>query len=294
MFKTKKISELMAAAGFDTWGVVRAENLSDAKERFEGWLADGNAPDLGYLHRNIDKRFSPALLLEGTRSIVVGAVSYKNHYSEGYNSDFDSRIASYALATDYHTTVRNMLLEVATGLGITSRKEMKICVDSAPLAEKSLARLAGIGWIGRNSLVINPKLGSFMVLGELLLTEECDSYSTPYNEDGCVGCGRCLLRCPTGAISPNRSINTTLCISNRTIEIGSDEGNFDTHGWVFGCDECQSCCPHNATVPLHVNPNFSPKINPALFDSTFWAEVSPEQGKTLFADTPLVRKFKNR
>ncbi len=292
MFKTKKISELMASAGFDAWGVVRADELSDAKARFEEWLAEGNAPQLDYLHRNVEKRFAPALLKEGARSVVVGAVSYKNTFSEGYKADFDSRIASYALAPDYHVVLKEMLREVAVGLGIDDRRAMKICVDSTPLAEKTLARLAGIGWIGRNSLIVNPQLGSFMVLGALVLTEECDTYSTPYEVDGCVGCSRCLLRCPTGAINPNRSINTTLCISNRTVEQGSDGEDFDTHGWVFGCDECQTCCPHNTTAPLHVNPRFAPVVDPTAYDSTFWANITPEEGKTLFEGTPLVRRFK--
>ena len=292
MFKIEKISELMASAGFDAWGVVRAEELSDAKARFESWLSAGNAPTLHYLHRNTDKRFDASLLLEGARSIVVGAVSYKNEFSGGYMADFDARIASYALAPDYHTVVKDMLRGVATGLGISDRKAAKICVDSTPLAEKTLAQLAGIGWVGRNSLIINPQLGSFMVLGALVLTEECDTYSSPYEGDGCVGCGRCLLRCPTGAINPNRTINTTLCISNRTVEPSAESGPFDTHGWVFGCDECQSCCPHNATAPLHTNPRFDRLFTPPDYNRTFWDNLTPEEGKTLFANTPLVRKFK--
>lgn len=282
----------MSEAGFDAWGVVKAEKLSDAKTHFEGWLSAGNAPSLDYLHRNIDKRFDASLLLEGAKSVVIGAVGYKNEFSMGYEADFDARIASYALSCDYHSTLKDMLRKVAVGLGVTERRAVKICVDSAPLAEKSLARLAGIGWVGRNSLIISPKLGSFIVLGALVLTEECDTYSSPYEEDGCVGCRRCLLRCPTGAINPNRTINTTLCISNRTVEPSGRNEYFDTHGWVFGCDECQSCCPHNQTAPLHVNPRFTPRFNPTDYNRTFWDNITPEEGKTLFADTPLTRKFK--
>ena len=283
----------MHSVGFDAWGVVRAEKLSDAKARFEAWLEDGAAYRLDYLSRNIDKRFDPTLLVPEAKSVIVGAVSYKNRFSEGYEADFDARIASYALTNDYHTTLREMLRKVALGLGFSDPRSVKICVDSVPLAEKSLAKGAGIGWIGRNSLVINPSLGSFMVLGELIVPEECDEYSKPYEEDGCVGCGRCLLRCPTGAIRPNRSINTALCISNRTIEESNDEP-FDTKGWVFGCDECQTCCPHNQESPLFHNPLFAPKVTPTDYNSNFWAKLTPEEGKKLFEGTPLVRKFKNR
>lgn len=293
MLNSEQISILMATAGFDAWGVVRAEKLSDAKARFEHWLEEGCAYRLDYLTRNIDKRFDARQLWPEAKSVIVGAVSYKNRFSEGYNPDFDARIASYALTNDYHTTLRNMLREVALGLGFTTPQSVKICVDSVPLAEKSLATRAGIGWIGRNSLVINPKFGSFMVLGELILPEECDEYSTPYEGDGCVGCGRCLLRCPTGAIRPDRSINTALCISNRTIEESNDEP-FDTKGWVFGCDECQTCCPHNKLSPLGRNPLFAPKVTPTDYNSNFWAKLTPEEGKTLFEGTPLVRKFKNK
>lgn len=293
MLNSEKISELMHAAGFDAWGVVRAEELSDAKAHFEQWLSEGGDYCLDYLRRNVEKRFDARELLTGAKSVIVGAVSYKNRFSEGYEPDFDARIASYALSGDYHTTLRNMLRKVAIGLGFTDPKSVKICVDSVPLAEKSLAKRAGIGWQGRNSLIISPLLGSFMVLSALVVPEECDKYSAPYEGDGCVGCGRCLLRCPTGAIAPNRTIKTALCISNRTIEASHDEP-FDTRGWVFGCDECQTCCPHNQTAPLYRNPAFAPKVNPTDYDRAFWDNLSPEEAESLFGTTPIVRKFKNR
>lgn len=291
MLKREIIDEVMAAVGFDVWGVVPATELSDAKRHFEQWLSEGNAYRLDYLERNISKRFSPQELHPGTRSVIVGAVGYKNRLSEGYEEGFDARVASYALSEDYHTSLREMLRQAARMLGFTEPKSVKVCVDSVPLAEKSLARLAGLGWAGRNSLIINPLLGSFMVLGELLVPEECDEYSKPYEGNGCVGCGRCLLRCPTGAINPRGGINTRLCISNRTVEQASEEP-FDTHGWIFGCDECQTCCPHNATAPLYRNPRFEPTFSPLDYDANFWATLTPEEAESRFGTTPLMRRFK--
>lgn len=291
MLSFAKIASLMQAAGFDLWGVVPAEELSDAKGLFQKWLDEGGDYRLDYLRRNVDKRFDPRLLLDGARTIVVGAVGYKNQHSVGYEADSESRIASYALSRDYHDSIREMLSEVARGLGAVPGKGMKICVDSVPLAEKSLAKRAGIGWVGRNSLIISPVLGSFMLLGELILTEECDRYSQPFEGDGCVGCGRCLLRCPTGAIMPKGGINTALCISNRTVEKASDEP-FDTHGWLFGCDECQSCCPHNQSTPFYRNPRFEPRFNPHDYDKAFWLSLTPQEAEKRFGTTPLMRKFK--
>ena len=134
MLKRRKIDEVMAAVGFDVWGVVPAVELSDA---------GGNAYRLDYLERNIHKRFDPQALHPGTRSVIVGAVGYKNHLSEGYEAGFDCRVASYALSRDYHDSLREMLRQAAWQLGFTEPKSVKVCVDSAPLAEKSLARLAG-------------------------------------------------------------------------------------------------------------------------------------------------------
>lgn len=294
MFKIEKINSAMSAAGFDCWGVVRAEKMSDAKRRFEAWIADGCAYGLGYLERNVEKRFDAGLLFPNTRTIVVGAVSYKNPLSLHHEAEKGLHVASYAVCPDYHDVLKDMFRQVAAELGVPSPKECKICVDSVPLAEKSLARLAGIGWVGRNSLIINPRIGSFMVLGELLLTDECDQYSTPYEEDGCVGCGRCLLRCPTAAIRPDRSINTELCIANRTIEQGlsAGGGEFDTHGWYFGCDECQSCCPHNATAPLSTLPRMAPLFDATAVEADHWPTLTATRARQLYPSSPLLRKFR--
>ena len=121
-------------------------------------------------------------------------------------------------------------------------------VDTAPLAEKQLAVEAGLGWIGRQSLLVMPDLGSYVVLGELLLTDQTDRYDTPYAGSGCGACRRCVEHCPTGAIVSDRVVDTNRCIACHTIE-RQPAAEVTLDGWIFGCDACQSCCPYNRLSP---------------------------------------------
>lgn len=289
MLSAERIKEVMQKAGFDQVGIVAARAFREDEERFRGWLSDGRHASLGYLERNIEKRFDARCLVEGTQTIVVGAVGCKNRFSTGYPSHFAPKIASYALNTDYHTTLKEMLREVFD----TLKSEYpalrgRAFVDSAPLAEKRLAVEAGIGWVGRQSLIISPTLGSFLHLGELLLSEPCDRYDTPFKESRCGSCRACIEACPAGAIGEDRMIDARRCLARRTIEQGeSSEG--ELHGWLFGCDCCQSCCPHNRHTPLAAHPAFQPLINPLKFDFERWEQMSEEEFAEYFGCTPLTR-----
>lgn len=205
--------------GFDLVGVVRAEAMTTEHDRFCRWLAAGHHSTLTYLERNTDKRFDARLLVEGARSIVVCGVSYRSPLGDGYAEGWRTKVASYALARDYHITIKEMLAALAARLKeYAPDMTFRAFTDSAPLAEKSLAVRAGLGWIGRNSLLVNPDLGSMLHLGELVISEDVDAFSTPMTVVGCGECRRCIAVCPNGAISEDRSINTHRCISCRTIE----------------------------------------------------------------------------
>ena len=205
--------------GFDLVGIVRAEAMTAEHDRFCRWLAAGHHSTLTYLERNIDKRFDARLLVEGARSIVVCGVSYRSPLGDGYAEGWRTKVASYALARDYHITIKEMLAALAARLKeYAPDMTFRAFTDSAPLAEKSLAVRAGLGWIGRNSLLVNPDLGSMLHLGELVINEDVDAYSMPMTAVGCGECRRCIAACPNGAISEDRSINTHRCISCRTIE----------------------------------------------------------------------------
>ncbi len=289
MLNASTIKRFSAEVGFDACGIVSACHMADAEVHFDRWLAEGRNSSLRYLERNRDKRFNPALLVEGARSVVFCMLSYKNSFSGTYAPDFKTKIASYACAVDYHDTLRGMLMQLFAKLREMSPSLAgRAFVDSAPLAEKTLAVRAGLGWQGRQSLLVTPEYGTYVVLGELVLCEECDAYDSPTEGAGCGECRRCIEACPNGAILDNRTIDTRRCISCRTIEREID-GDFERHGWIFGCDECQRVCPHNLRAAEHRNRAFDPVFDPAAMSVAEWLSLGEDEFKARLGATPLAR-----
>ena len=285
MLNLSHIKRVAAEVGFDLCGVARCHKFESDKSFLEHWLKEGYGDGLTYMERNVDKRSDATLLVEGAKSVIVCAVSYKNNFSCGYPPSTRNKIASYALTTDYHTTIKNMLFELCNLLKKSYPSLTGRCfTDSAPIFEKRYAVEAGLGWIGRQSLLITPQFGSFVLLGVAVITEECDCYDTPYSGIGCAECRRCIDTCPNSAIL-DRHIDTRLCISRATIEKHSDSST-PLHGWIFGCDECQSCCPYNQKAPLATNPHFTPTIDPRTVD---WQKMSEAEFTLHFATSPLSR-----
>lgn len=284
------ITNAAKEVGFDIVGVVPAVALEQESQRFEEWLLKGNHSTLSYLERNREKRFDASKLVEGARSVVVCGVSYLSELSRGYPEGWRTKVASYALNRDYHLTIKEMLVALAERLKQhTPQLKFRAFTDSAPLAEKSYARRAGLGWIGRNSLLVTPEYGSFVLLGELVVNEEVDEYDAPREFIGCGECRRCIEACPNGAISEHRFIDTHRCICCRTIEPMAGGEQIDLDGWIFGCDACQSVCPYNQRVKLHTNPNFDPIVDPLSLDCDAWQSMTEEEFSALAATTPMTR-----
>ena len=285
MLKLTHIKSTAAALGFDLCGVVPCQNFDSDRAFLEQWIATGYGDGLSYLERNIDKRADATLLVEGAKTVVVCGVNYKNRFSMGYPATCNKKIASYATTTDYHITIKKMLQQLLSALKESSPTLSGRCfTDSAPIFEKRYAVEAGLGWIGRQSLLVTPQFGTFVLLGVAVLTEECDNYDTPYVSIGCGECRRCIDACPNHAIHDHH-IDTRLCISRATIEKQSDHPT-PLHGWIFGCDQCQSCCPYNAKAPLATNPHFAPTIDPLAID---WQKMSEAEFTLHFATSPLIR-----
>ncbi|MFI3333240.1 MAG: tRNA epoxyqueuosine(34) reductase QueG [Rikenellaceae bacterium] len=289
MIEYSHIKQSAIDVGFDLVGVTKPREFEFNRLMIEQWVASGAADSLSYMKQYMDIRFNPANLLEGTQSVVVCAINYKNSYSikqckEGGNLP---KIASYALNRDYHKSIRKLLKELLRRLQRNNpHLEGRCCVDTAPLLEKQLACEAGLGWIGRQSLLVTPQFGSYVLLGLLLLTDKVDYYNSPYRGDGCGTCHRCVESCPAGAILDNRMIDSRLCISALTVECDSTDGK-ELNGWLFGCDECQSCCPHNQRSPMATNAAFAPIISP--IPSNEWQRMTPEEFTQKVGSTPLKR-----
>jgi epoxyqueuosine reductase len=264
--------------------------------RFRNWVERGLAGEMRYLtdHR-ADVRNDPAKLLPGVRSIVCVGLVYSG--PEPLSTQFSDLerawISRYAWGEDYHDVLRSRIEALAQRLLEVERFEYRICVDTAPLLERSLAHQAGLGWIGKNTCLINQQIGSWFFLGELLTTLDLAPDSPP-SPDRCGTCSRCIDACPTEAIVPSLDgrfeLDARLCISYFTIELRSSI----PEAWrpaigphVFGCDICQDVCPWNRRAAVTEEPAFRPRIFAPPLERL--AALGEAEFRDLFRDTPVSR-----
>ena len=244
--------------GFDRVGFTTADPLGpDCAAYHERWLAAGCAARMRYLYRNNDKRFAPARLLDGAQSVVCVALNYRPRPDE-LPDGLSPPVARYALYDDYHGFIKSRLLKLADfirSLRPDTPLRCKACVDAIPLAERLLARRAGLGFIGRNHALINPELGGMLFLGELLTTLPLPP-DTPLDGTFCTDCNRCIAACPTGALGSDGTFDARKCLSYLTIEEPDDiDPAFAAHldRRLFGCDACLTACPFEKNAPPRTN-----------------------------------------
>jgi len=258
-----KVKEKALELGFDLVGVTSASVLGDREQQaFEKWLQSGFAGQMGYMHRNQDKRIDPRRLLDGAKSVIVVGLNYKLAEESTMNTGADvpcGRVACYARYEDYHNFFRRLLDQLARFISAEVGGEVrcKVCVDSVPLAERAFAARAGLGFIGRNHMLINPQLGPEILLGELITDVELETDAP--GEGTCAGCDKCIKACPTGALGADGQFDARLCISYLTIEYGgqiADDLAAKIGGRLFGCDECVLACPHQHKAPVCRNGSF--------------------------------------
>jgi len=240
--------------GFDLFGIA-AVRPSDRGEFFRKWLSEGKAGEMGYLARTAEKRLDATNVLPGARSVIVVAHSYfmKQPSEDVRNDPARGVIASYAWGRDYHDVILPKLEILAAFLREEIPEAQTRCfVDSGPVMEKEYAARAGLGFIGKNTLLIAPRAGSWLFLGEILTTAELSP--TPVADmPSCGTCRKCIEACPTGALDTEYTLDASLCVSYLTIEHKSEiprKLQKKIGNNVFGCDECQSCCPWNERFSL--------------------------------------------
>lgn len=232
------------AVGAYACGVVRAMPVTaEAVARYEEWLADGNAGNMDYLGRYGEVRRDPRLLLdgEGARTLIVTLFAYQDnvHPAEGV-----PYIAHYALGQDYHDVLRRRLKTVIGQLRPRFGGKWRVCVDSAPLMERYWAARAGLGVIGDNGCLIVPGVGANFFIATIVTTAQMPTDDPVEGTSHCLGCGRCVRACPTGALRGDGSVDARRCISYLTIESHNDiPADIPTGNTLYGCDVCRRACP---------------------------------------------------
>jgi len=292
MNNAERIKRKALELGFDLAGVTSAEPMSKEEiEIFQKWLDSGYAGQMQYMHRNLDKRTNPVKLLDNAKSVIVVGLNYKLEETWP-KSPTAGRVARYARFTDYHIFVKNILRKLAEYIinEIDENAGFKICVDSVPLAERAFAARAGLGFIGKNHMLINPRLGPEIFLGELITTAQLEADSPM--ESKCTGCDACIKACPTGALRADGRFDARKCISYLTIEhkgqIESElSGKIDNR--VFGCDECVLACPYMQKAPLCQNTSFRYYPERTGLELDDIVNMTAEQFEAAFAGSPLYR-----
>ncbi len=274
--RTQLFKTLVLEQGFDQVGIAAAGRSAHA-DYARRWFTEGRAGEMAYLQRRMDARLDARRYLPGARSVVVAALNYHQPEPPAPDDRPRGRIARYAWGNDYHELIKTRLWQV---IDIARQRldqpfEARPCVDTAPLLERELAMQAGLGWIGKNTLVLNSTLGSYFFLGEIVTTLELTPDAPA--ADHCGSCTRCLEACPTAAFPQAYQMDATRCISYHTIELRQaipTEFHSAIGEWVFGCDLCQEVCPFNRQAPTEVDPELelrAPGPRPALQDLLQWS-----------------------
>jgi len=289
------IRRLAAECGFELAGVARAAPADD-RGPYHAWVNAGFAGEMAYLAgRRAEMRDDPRTLLASARSVISVGKLYNapQPYSTRFEDVELAWISRYAWGEDYHRVLREGLRRLETRLREVAGMpfEARIAVDTAPLLERSYARLAGLGWIGKNTCLINQQSGSWFFLGELLVSLAIDRDEPP--PDRCGTCTRCIDACPTAAIVPGAlgyTVDSGRCISYLTIELHGavpepQRAAIGAH--IFGCDICQDVCPWNRRAPVTEDPPFQPwHFAPPL---ERLAEITEDEFRAMFRGTPVTR-----
>jgi epoxyqueuosine reductase len=301
MLHAQILKEKALALGFNLVGITRAQP-SPTLHAYHQWLNNNMHADMHYMARadRVLRRENLQAILPHAQTLIIVGMDYS---TLSLNQDIlqdrtRGRIANYAWGVDYHDVLTPKLTELAQWIQRETAHHFAVYVDTGAILERSHAQQAGLGFVGKNTMLISPKRGSYFFLGELLTTLECDQYDTAHKATMCGSCTRCLSACPTGAFPQAHVLDARLCISYHTIEnkgsipleLRSQFGN-----WVYGCDVCQEVCPFQRfATPTH-EPTFFPvdaeRIAPKLRDLL---ALDDDTFRQRFAQSPILRIKRER
>jgi epoxyqueuosine reductase len=286
---TQVIKKFASELNFSFCGISKAEFLEDEAPKLEAWLKRGFHGKMSYMENHFDKRLDPTKLVPGAKSVV--SLVYNYYPQKDLSKTGELKIAKYAYGEDYHVVVKDKLKvfveKIQQEIGDVHGR---VFVDSAPVMERQWAAKSGLGWIGKNSLLLNKQMGSFFFLAELILDLELESDSPM--KDYCGTCTACIDTCPTDAIHDPYVIDSNKCISYLTIELKDSiptefQGKMDN--WVFGCDICQDVCPWNRFSQSHQESRFNPQGDWPDFKQSDWRELTEEIFTKAFGKSAVQR-----
>ncbi len=285
---TSCIREEGLKLGFSAVGVAPAQPL--AGDLFREWLERGYQAEMAYMSRNPERRLDPTQVLPGARSVISVALLYRHYDRPAPRGDHEGQISCYARGSDYHLVLQKKLEALVASINrLSPFSRNRVYVDTGPVLEKAWAVKAGLGWQGKNTNILNRRLGSWFFLGEILTDLELE-YDEPVR-DYCGSCTKCIDACPTRALEPY-VLDSGRCISYLTIELRGDVPEELREGmgsWIFGCDICQDVCPWNRKSPFSSVSEFEPAPGPSETDLKALAGLTPEDFAERYRNTAMTR-----
>lgn len=275
--------------GFSHCGVARNDSLEELRIFYTGFIRRKGHADLGYLESYLEKRLHPELVLEGTRSVIALMMNY---FPPEIIPDKDNfNISKHAYGSDYHIVIQNRLRELIDFTKLSHvNLHAKAFVDSGAVLEKAWAQKCGVGWQGKNTLIINKSAGSFFFIGIILTDLELEP-DLP-ESDHCGTCSNCVTACPTGALDTPYQLNIPRCISYMTIESkGEIPGELKNklNDRIYGCDICQDACPYNRFAVPHSVSEFLPSESLVQMRKNDWLALTEPDFNRIFTDSPIKR-----
>ena len=283
----EQITQTAHQLGFSACGIAPAHDVKkEVSDAYLQWIAQGHHAEMNYLAQHLDKRFSPSLLVPGTKSIVSVALNY---FPPQRIPSTNYQIATYALGDDYHDVLKEKLSQLQEAIG-----GLRSFCDTAPVLERYWAVQAGVGWIGKNHQLIIPGAGSHFFLGEVFLPYSLSCYSTPLPQR-CGTCDACLLACPTAALTQGDAscFNAERCLSYQTIEYRgatlSQQITAHMGHSIYGCDRCQDACPWNRFATPTAEQRLLPRPSLLSMTKEAWQQLTPEQYRKLLKGSAMKR-----